>query len=190
MWANLRRRCGLNVVLPGPVAAFPVHPRTTTRAIAQYMGGGDKAVKWSAGDWRCAKCRVQNFKANAVCFSCKAERPAELGYTRKKLTIDGQPKETISLDDFKPPPPASFLAGDFECLSCGAHNFANLPGTKQRRTTCHKCGNPAPKTANTAGKHEAFRKMVAEQRMKSAKKQQSVDLRAPPPPPLVRPVHT
>ena len=131
-----------------------VAPRFSRSVVHSVGGGGSKITKWSAGDWRCALCQAQNFRGNTACFMCKAERPRELAYTKRKLSIDGAPKEKSPLEAFAPPPPTQFMAGDFKCGSCGAHNFAHLPNTRRRRTTCHKCGQPAPKIAITAGKHE------------------------------------
>lgn len=106
------------------------------------------------GDWRCPRCRDNQFARNHHCRRCGHKRPARDGEwncpncgdlqfaTRTHCRQCSTPKTASSTASSGSAPPA-MRKGDWVCPSCGDVQFAS-------RVVCRRCQTSKPAAENAA----------------------------------------
>lgn len=99
-----------------------------------------------AGDWVCPECGDSNFARRWSCRQCNTPRPdsAEQGTepraprAQREYQDRGQREyQDRGQREYQDRGQSEFRAGDWNCSSCGEHNYA-------RRVRCYRCGQAAP----------------------------------------------
>lgn len=97
--------------------------------------------KYPNGDWDCPLCGTLQFARRPTCrwTNCNGKRPG-VYFTSSAPPTQAAHEPAPNVDSRHPA--STHLKGDWDCSSCGSHQFA-------RRTTCRDCGAEKPQSGSS-----------------------------------------